>query len=158
MPLYNWGKKWEKILVSNVSQSTLIRASRIGLFPSSSICHFLYLNLNSLLSGSGVSRGSVEATAPWWPPTPSHQTFLARMAFTTRGIHAAGNHTNMKSTQQLAPSNVAKHKTDSCLRSYRCCALPSKGRHSILTNPLGGRFCSCSLLTRNLLEAWSSSV
>ena len=122
MPLYSWGKKWAKILVSNVSQSTLTRAFRIGLFPSSSICHFLNLKLKSL---AVPERGSVEATAPWWPPTPSHQTFFARMAFTTRGIHAAGNHTNMESTQQ--PSTKQRFETQdwfmSSLMSLLCSSI-----------------------------------
>ena len=110
--------------MSNVSQSTFIRTSGSD-SPSSSICHFLYLNLSSPASGSGVmgvSRGDSALVTP----TPSYQTFLARMASRTRGIHVAGYYTNMASLQ--------------------------KADILFLSSPWVGRFCSIFLRARKRLE------
>jgi len=69
----------------------------------------------------GVSMTQQRPGDPVLLPT-RHFSPGCRMASTTRGIHAAGNHTNMESTQQPAPNNVSKRKSDSCLRSQPFCS------------------------------------
>ena len=87
--------------ISSVSQSTLTRECNT-LCPLQSTCHLLSLKLNSLLLRIRVWRALVKATAH--PPD-------SRMA-STSGIHAAGNHTNIESTQLLVPTIDSKQASD----------------------------------------------
>lgn len=74
MPLYSWRKKLAKILLSSVSQSTLILAWRTGLFPSPSICHFFELETELLIIWErcvkGVSWGNSALMTPCAFPAP----------------------------------------------------------------------------------------